>query len=447
MQTPTEINLNSYLEDSSRRLEEAYRSKDAKRICIAHAEVGEALFKVHKYEDGLTQFDNATRFAEEEDLSCMAQCLGIKAQAYQDAGHLAEAFQTIEIIYSRAKQEGEKGILSDVLLQQGQLLLESGEPLLSREKMQLALEISQTINDERRLMNAHGALGSLELTLAAHKSAEQHLRKAIGLAKKLSDSISEFGLIGNLGIALFWQGKFQEATPLFVNTLRHVQSINNPYAEAQAYYYLSRIAENDRDFQGVLQFAEPGLKVAETHNINTAFAFYEMIIKAHYHLDQPEDAYAVTRDAIAYAKSQKIVHWEITFLISLGEAYFLRGRTEDARKVYQRAWDKSKENKRENDLAFLSGRLGIVMAELGNIEGAIEQHQTAIEMAEDQGLPELKAEQLCMLALAYFDLERSAEAEYACKQAVAMYQDLKQEVEVAKAQYLLDQIRRNASLN
>ena len=81
-----------YLLFCRQELQQARGSGDERRISLALAGLGFALFKLRKYEDGLARFDEAVDMALTlQDVELQAQCLGVKVMAFHEMKRLPDA--------------------------------------------------------------------------------------------------------------------------------------------------------------------------------------------------------------------------------------------------------------------------------------------------------------------------------------------------------------------
>ena len=118
----------------------------------------------------------------------------------------------------------------------------------------------------------------------------------------------------------------------------------------------------------------------------------------------------------------------------------LSDRLDDALAIYKDADDKAKEIDRKKDAAYLTGRIGITLAELGRLDEAIPYHERALEQAKSRQLPELAGEQLSMLALAYKDKSEFDKASSYCRKAIQVFSSAGFEQQAQNTRQLLAEI-------
>ena len=82
------------------------------------------------------------------------------------------------------------------------------------------------------------------------------------------------------------------------------------------------------------------------------------------------------------------------------------GAPERAINAYEEALSGAVRLSRQQDEAYLTGRIGVALAEAGRVDEALARHERALELAREREIPELEAEQLSMLAMAHLDLAR-----------------------------------------
>ena len=433
------------LSQARKELAEARMSGDQREVCLAAANVGLALFRVKKFQEGLRHFNEVDRiFNELNDFGLQVHCLGIKTMAYQITEQYPQAFQTAQHIEALAEARADLGAKSDSLATQGQILIDSGEEIFALEKLNAALAIAESIGDKRRQMKIIGALGNYCMTIASPERAESYFYQARALARELEDQQSEIGFHGNLGALLEWKGAYLQAGEIFDDVVTYMRKTGNQEAEIQALRHLVQVTIKLKDNERIAQYAQQGLEAAKESNDEILFFFYENLIGAYYRLNQLDDAHRVTTEAIAMARSANDRKREVDLLLNLGESYMLTNKLEKALSAYQQALSGTQRLQRIVDKAYLLGRIGIILAELNRTEEALRFHEQAIVMARKHALLDLEGEQLVMLAMAYLESGKLDEARAYGETAVQVYTKAGLNENAEKARQLLAEIGKTA---
>jgi tetratricopeptide (TPR) repeat protein len=108
------------------------------------------------------------------------------------------------------------------------------------------------------------------------------------------------------------------------------------------------------------------------------------------------------------------------------------------------ALDGAKQLGRQADEAYLIGRIGFTLAELGRTDEAIAYHEQAVELARQRVIPDLEGQQLSMLAMAYLERQELNKARSYCAAAIQIYTDAKLNAEAENARRLLAEINKDS---
>ncbi len=421
--------------------ETAQQTGTQQQIATAAASLGLALFQAYKTSEGQKYFNQTIRITKTlADLKLKVHCLGKMALAYQFVGRYPDAFKIAEEIFELAIEHDDIGLQFDAYASMGQILLESGEPVIALEKFQAAQEISDNLDDPRRAMNIRSAMGNHALNVGAPERAFAYFEDAMALAISLGDKKTEIGLLGNIGTILSWNDKHHEAIQAFENVLTHVRSEDNKIVESQTLRHIINSHLQLGELQKVIQYGSEGLGLQEWIDVQTTIFFYEKIIAAHYQMKQNDAAEAVTLKAIAYADKSGEKTKQLDFMLSLGESYLLANNFEQALDIYQQALEIAQRVQKMVDYSYLIGRIGIIHAELGQLDKAIQHHQQAIIHAQKHKIVELEAEQAVMIAMAYFDKNEPTKAKAYCQRGIEIYANANLDEEAQNARQLLAEI-------
>jgi len=444
-----------FLVDCRHALEEAQASGDEGQLCLALANLGLAQFQIGRFGEGRLSFDAAVERSQRLDaarpaglqpgnIRIQAQCLGLKTLAYQEAERLPDAYNTAGEILSLAEAHGDKAIMCDALASQGQILLDSGEQINALERLEKAHQLAIEIYDDRRLMNVLGALGHYSLVIASADKAILYYDQALTLARKLGDRRAEFGFLGNRGTVLAYQGENSQAVSAFEGVFSYIEEMGDQEAEVHVLRHLVRTNERVEDDGKVLGYGQRGYELASSFGDGeAALSFLEAIILAKYRSNQIEDARTLTNEAINLARSVDDLDREVDLWLGLAESFMVIGDFQQALDGYEHALDGAKQLGRQADEAYLIGRIGFTLAELGRTDEAIAYHEQAVELARQRVIPDLEGQQLSMLAMAYQERQELGKARSYCAAAIQIYTDANLTTEADNARRLLVEINKD----
>ena len=430
-----------YLIEQQADLQIAQRKGDKKQIALAMASLGNALFVSRKYTEGLAHFDRAIKLAKDlDDPLLQAQCLGLKTLACQNAERLPEAFKAAQEVEKIADENQDLGMKCDALASRAQILLDSGDEIGSLTMFNESLDIARNIGDKRREMNLLGALGNYSLKIASMDRGEAYFKDAVALAKEVGERESEIGYLGNLASIFAWTERYEPAEAMFLEVLAHLRSRENHAAEVQVIRHLINVYEKQNRHEKVIEFADQGIPLAEIFDEDLLMAFSESLITAHYKLGNTHEAHEATKQTIAFAGSTGKKDKEASFLLSLGESYLVSDQLVKALEIYLTALKALKRRSRLVDVAHVTGRIGIVLAEMGRVDEAIPYHQEAVTLAEKNNLSTLEGEQLTMLGMALHEKGEVAQAKVVWETAVSVFTQAGLTDQVAKVKNLLAEL-------
>ncbi len=401
-------------------LRAAKASGDEQRICLALTNLGHARFRLHDFSEGVGSFEEAVRRAEQlDDLSLKAHCLGIQILAYQEIDRYHDAYEIAEKIHQLGIEHGDRSLECSALLNQGQILLDSGEPMIAAEKFEVARGIAVEVEDRSLEMKAIGALGNQALETTAVNEAKVQFAKALKMARALGDTDAEYGYLGNMALIHLWQGDFQEAVDAFLPVLSHALDRDDAETALQTLHQLVRAYRELGDDGQVVGWGAQAIELAQVLGREALhFELLESMILANYRLGQIGEAERLTNEAISLVRRSGDQYKETNLMLSLGESYMLSGLFEQALSAYASALNGAVELERERDEAYLTGRMGVALAELGRTDEAMIYHRRAVDLARKREIPDLEGEQLSMLAFAYLEKQNIDRARIHCLNAI-----------------------------
>jgi len=435
------VNQLDYLESCKAELEIAKASGEQKRIALAMAKTGFAFFGENNPEEALRYLDEAQVIAiQSGDIKIQVHCLGLKVLGFQSVNRLPDAYKASDEILKIARENKDLGVECDVLASQAQILLDSGEPETAYQRLLNARKIAEQLKDNRRLMDVLGALGHHSLEVADADLAEDYFRKARTLSIKLYDRPAEIGFLGNIGVVMEWKGQFERAAVAFKEVLEYLEETGDRDAQLQVCSHLVDVytkLENDYYIQ---HYARRGLTLSKKSRTEHVYKFYAAQIMVYYRKGNTDMADRTTTEAIQRARSTNDLALELNFRLSLGESYVIAGEYGHALEHYKKARARAAKLNRHSDEAYIAGRIGVALAELGKIDEAIGYHNEALEIARQMNLPDLEGEQLTMLAIAYSDKGDIDSAKSFCRKSIDVFDDADMIDEAEKARQLLEKL-------
>lgn len=415
---------------------------DERQICLALTNLGHERFRQQDFSEGMGSFDEVERRTEKlGDITLTAHCLGIQILALQEINRHHDAYEIAEKVLQLSIEHGDRTMECGALLTQGQILLDSGEPLRAVELFDLSRIIAVDVGDRSLEMKAIGALGNQALEITAVDEAKIHFSEALEMARTLDDIDAEHGYLGNLALIYAWQGEHREAIVAFLPVLLHARERGDTATELQTTHQLVKAYVAVVDDDQVVIFGTQAIELARTMGRDELlFGLFENVILANYRLGQVAEAERLTNEAISLARQSGDRAKETDMLLSLGESYMVSGIYEQALAAYAGALNGAIELERQRDEAYLTGRMGVTLAELGRVDEAMLYHRRAVELAQQREIPELEGEQLSMLAFGYLEKNDLDRARTHCLQAIEVLSNVGLDERAANARNLLAEI-------
>jgi tetratricopeptide (TPR) repeat protein/TolB-like protein/DNA-binding winged helix-turn-helix (wHTH) protein len=332
----------------------------------------------------LSRFDDALDIDPEYAAAHAGKCAAYE-DAYREV-HEVSLIDEAQSACSRALQLNPNLVIVHTSL--GDLYVSSGKLAEAEQSYLRALEIDPS-NSE-----AYMGLGSVYLALNRPDDAEDSLRQAVGLRP------GDWTPYNRLGNFLYYQGRYVEAAEQYQRAIALDRSNNTAHSNLGAAYMLAG------DFEAALTAFQKSIE------IDPKATAYSNLGLMHYYLGQYDKSIENHRNAVSLEPNDHVSR------SNLGDALWNSGDRESAREVFQEtlllaegafdvnpndpftiitlAWvhamlDDGREARALMDRArslapddpFTHYYDGLVLARIGDIEGAI----AALEVAVDSGYP------------------------------------------------------------
>ena len=277
------------------------------------------------------------------DAEGLAQCLGRRAALLADRGEMQEAFAVRErtlLLWQTAKnKQGEANALTNI----GSQFTFVGEYQKSLDSHARALSIFQIIGDRKGEAVALGNIGYTYLNLGELDIALSYCKRAATLHREISNSYYEATMVAVIGDVYCATGKEQPGL--------------NSYKTALAIFQ----AAGDKQWEALIQ-----------NSIGSTY------LNRGDHRSA-RNAYSKALPLFRHLKNQR---WEADTLNGLGSTFLGTGETQQARNYFNDALSRSRA---ANDLrgeSLAHYNLARVERELGDMESAEAEIQTALKINE-----------------------------------------------------------------
>ncbi len=160
--------------------------------------------------------------------------------------HLAALYQAyVEAL--EAQQHGDASGVVAALLRAGRLEERAGRLLPARAWYEVALGVSEALQDRRPEVESLDALGRLALALGQHADGARHFQRALALAEAEFDQAGAIAACEGLGDAALWQGEWTGAHAWYARGLRLAEASEDRRAVGQLERQLGVLARRQGD--------------------------------------------------------------------------------------------------------------------------------------------------------------------------------------------------------
>jgi len=145
----------------------------------------------------------------------------------------------------------------------GEIAQRKGDYAKAEKLMQVSLDIGDKYNYAATVGRALKGLSDLARIQNDYKLAEDHLRKALVLARKNADNYSQLACMENLGELMFDQAEWAGARTWFEHKLKLAEELGRQDAISSAQYHIALVYEAEGHIDLALPLAQEALKTYE----------------------------------------------------------------------------------------------------------------------------------------------------------------------------------------
>ena len=329
----------------------------------------------------------------------------------------------------RLNDQRRLGQLSDYLCN---VHITSGHPREAIRFGQNAQAIAESIGDLALQVTANLNLGWAYHFAADDRSAEQLIRKVLGLLegdrRRERFGQTAFPAVAALGY-LTWilaeQGRFAEAIARGEEATRLAEALDHPYSLTLALWCVARPHIVRGDFADAVRLLERGVALSRERNLMFQSVLTTMGLGHGYALSgRIDEAIPLLKQAL---KADEAVREEAMLplcLIFLGEAYVLAGRLDDALPLVRRAQTLATEHGQGGYEVRALHLLGEITARSNSLQQAEGHYRDALALAEKIDFRPTAAHCHLSLAKLYRRTDQRKQAQEHLDMATTMYREM-----------------------
>ncbi|MEZ4633603.1 MAG: tetratricopeptide repeat protein [Caldilineaceae bacterium] len=401
--------------------------------------LGQAYLETGNTPKALTQFEEALDVAEAaDDSTAQARLWGFKGMCLLRLGNANFAQRALFRALNLAKETNQTALIIDTLIRIGDLHAKTGQQTKAISRLEQAFGIAMQAGEHNRQMLVAGQLGELFLAMEAHDKAIEYFASAQETAETVDNPRAAAAFQVSIGNALLGEDNGEAAAQQFEAALETADGLEDNVTQMRALNGLLRtqiaaekvsmaVLYADRLVQLAQEIADP---LAEINNLNLLIAFLLQ-------QGQVKKAIPYLNRGIEIARAQEDWAWQLSMLTNLGFAQHQLEALSPALDAYTEARRWAEQLQDQPALAQLQGRIGAVLADMGDTEAGIAAVQRALTLATELEDPSLIGEQQILLAFLYHDQgDRTRALDY-CRQAAATFAATGDEIFAAQAEALM----------
>jgi tetratricopeptide (TPR) repeat protein len=320
--------------------------------------------------------------------------LGARAVKYLDAAldHLEQNGLSAPALALAERMLEPAGILdagdrAALLLRASEHLGIAGRSDAQRTRIEEAMQLAETVGDDRILSRAHRLMGIHHLTGSRNEQGGEHVLEAIRLAREANDPDEEVSAMIQHGNLLAEAARFAEARKCFEEAYDLADENGNLASAAAAIGSLGNVCTEDGRPEEAIEHGRHCLEI-----------------------------FAEIGDRIREVKARGL----------LGNALVSLGRRAEAREVLEEQVDKAREIGYRRGEAMATGNLGLVCFAEGRPGDALESYAQELEIQDDmdEGDPQIEAHDAARVAAVQALIGRNQESLDLATRAVTIYTEI-----------------------
>jgi eukaryotic-like serine/threonine-protein kinase len=186
-----------------------------------------------------------------------------EAMAAAQIGDLKRQLAFARAGAEKAAAQGVPLVAGQLLIWEGDALLDLGEPKKAIEAHQRAKELFALAGDRGRVAQAHERIGTVLVEMRDYPGARKALGDALAITRELGTQASTGNILGELAIMFRHERKFPEAEKLLREALAIQRQAGNLRGQANALGNLANVYQSAGDLDAALETFEAVLAIQQ----------------------------------------------------------------------------------------------------------------------------------------------------------------------------------------
>ncbi|MBN1485474.1 MAG: tetratricopeptide repeat protein [Chloroflexia bacterium] len=314
-----------------------------------------------------------------------------------DSAQAAIAFAR-EVTDPSEPAEGTRSEISGQIIW-GETLLWQGEHLAAQEHLTRALEMARSIGDAPREGEALRGLGILHFHRSDFSRAKAYIQQELDIFRQAQDRRREGDALNTLGIISGAMGDYAQASLYFEQVRAIFQKIGDRAGEGKVSGNMGIVANHLGEYDLSLEHYQRALdihqEIGDRMGVGTALV---NLGQTYYNLGEYVQAEAVHRQVLTINQETGDRTGEVTTRTNLGLVLTRLGQYEQAAEHFQEAWAGRQEQQDPLGSGSILNHLGHLAYIQGRLEQARSYYEQALASRRELGQPTCIAEDLSGLA-------------------------------------------------
>lgn len=426
----------------SEALRDARQAGDTAKMLATLTELGQAYLAEGDAPKALTQFDEGLKLAQEQnDLDAESQFLGLRGLALRDIGNFSRALNQFQKSNRIAKKINHPLLACDSYFQIARLLSEKGNTAKALSNLSKAMKIAANQEDQKRKMGIANLFADTFYQEQAFEKATKYYLFANEIAEELHNPKAACSFLTKAGNVYLVDEAYESAIEQYERALHLAARLEDARAEMHILGGLFRAHARHGEVGLALMYADRAIQAAQTiGHLEAELANLQTLVSYLMEKSKFEEALPYIERCFGLADQHNDHQLQQSMALLSGFCYYNLGQHDAALQTYNQAIELAVRFQDQLAEASALSRKSAILADMGDLDQALELAQLGLQKAEQEGDKSLIGELQALLAFTHQDLGNGEKAKTYTQDAIKTYQALGQDAQVELLEGWLEQI-------